>query len=472
MVKVKYAAFILLIMLLPSNSLASSNTVLNQVYRYWDSNNTDHYTSINPYESTGIDEGQIFYLMNSTVPGTLSLHSLYNGASVDHMVSQTTNESGYSYIQTIGSAYAYSLPGLYPIKRWLNPIAEDHIVNFSQEIPSGYIEEGVIGYGYPRYGTLGEVRYECLTSDNTIYAEGDIVSISVNLVAGGAVCELNWKGKQFINNYDYGRQIQTAFNFDSLGLDNPTEAGSRYGYPEMLDCPEGVKCSTSTLGREGKNAQGSPLISINVTGTTLTTETRPLQWNPDEHNGGEFNPVAWDGTVEKEVILDYDTNYTAHVIKWTTTINVPNDEDYFDWELITAYLNPEFNKLYAFDAVGNQLYDKTNIVLSQNGEMLAPPAANMAPMSGGVINATADGQYALGVFRTKTDYYNHFALGTFLGFNSISGEYGRNTTKWSVMERDASSGISAGAHSGTAYLLVGTLSNVVQTMRSMYIDGY
>jgi hypothetical protein len=316
--------------------------------------------------------------------------------------------------------------------------------------PFGYQFETTHGYGFPRYGDQCEVNY-------SLSAGG--VTIRANKAAGGAISELIWNGKQFINNYDYGRQIQIAFNFTNVGeFDNPNEAGSRYGCPGVVD---------ATV------AQGSPIHYVTSMGNTLRTKTSPLQWNPENWGGDARWPVMWGGTISKEVTLNYDSSYSAHIIRWDSTLEVPASDvtGQGDWELVTAYLTSDFNKLYAFDAVTDTLYDKTNNVT--NNVCLDAPNQNLRPDSGGVIVATGNGAYALGAFRTAVGSNpNHFALCRY--WNSQGGgKYGGDATKWAVMGRYAGfPGVLAGTNTGTAYLVVGTLNDVADTMREMYVDGY
>src|SRR4051794_9102735 len=59
----------------------------------------------------------------------------------------------------------------------------------------------------------------------------DIV-ITTTSRLGGAVHSLTWNGKEFVDSFDHGRQLQSAANFDggqqfAPEVFNPTEAGSR-----------------------------------------------------------------------------------------------------------------------------------------------------------------------------------------------------------------------------------------------------
>ena len=422
----------------------SENTVLNQVTRQL--LNLDHYSSKSEDEKRGAMEGQAWYLLNQSATGTRAINRLYRNTSpYDHLNSIATSEGDYAFEHVLGHAYVGTGSGLAEIKRWFNATVTDHLTAFDGEDPSihGYTFETVLGYGFPRFGQDCEQNY-------SVTAGG--VTIRANKVAGGAVSELIWNDKQFINNYDYGRQIQTAFNFTNVGeQDNPTEAGSKYG------CPGVVK---------PEYAQGSPIYYVTSNGSTLMTKSRPLQWNPGNFTGGgRDNPVMWNGTIEKEVILNrFSGEYDAHVIEWTTTIDIPHDSDEFDWELVTAYTNDEFSSQYVYDAEN----DVRRTADVPNGRCTDQP---FITNSGGVINATSDGNYALGAYRTKSNNLNHFALCRYQNGRG-GGKYGADTTKWSVLERDNEDGISKGEYEASAFLIVGTLADVVSTMRSMYLDGH
>ena len=89
--------------------------------------------------------------------------------------------------------------------------------------PSGYVWDRTLGYGFPRYGTQ---------SEHPLVAQGSQVKLVANLVAGGAISELWWNGKQFVNDHDYGRQIQIAANLSGQAeAFNPTEGGDSFGPP-------------------------------------------------------------------------------------------------------------------------------------------------------------------------------------------------------------------------------------------------
>src|SRR2546421_10443091 len=53
------------------------------------------------------------------------------------------------------------------------------------------------------------------------------ISVSTSTRFGGAVSSIKWNGKEYINNYDHGRQLQVNMQFFSrYCCYNPYEAGS------------------------------------------------------------------------------------------------------------------------------------------------------------------------------------------------------------------------------------------------------
>lgn len=413
----------------------------------------DPVTVSDPRETmAGSMEGQMFYVPALAASDSQRLYRLYNRATDDHRDSLLPGEGDFRAEGTLGFPFKTQLPGTQAMRRDDAGNARLEIapttpgnpqipgsVRFDEraEVPTG----PALGYGFPRFANNGVTR---------LTVEGRAVKLSANLVAGGAISELTWNGKQFINNFDFGRQIQTAVNLSrEAEAINPTEAGDLYGFPGAT----GVAW-----------AHGSPLVSSSVSGTTLSTKCHPLQWKPQNWGGGLGNPVMWRGTFSKRVELDYGGS--PHVIRWTTTVDFPSAEPWVNMEVVTAYLNAEFTRFYAFENLTGQVTEMTDRV--PNGSCIDPQQdARLRPRAGGVIIATGDGAYALGVYRRPNN--TSFGLCKFLGYGG-SGQYGYSTTKWNLLWRPPN-GVRAGQSSMTCYLLVGTLDKVVSEARRLYQQG-
>src|SRR4051812_14878343 len=90
-------------------------------------------------------------------------------------------------------------------------------------------------------------------------AFGQQLTLSTSSQFAGAVSSLKWGGKEFINNWDHGRQLQVNSQFfNRFCCYNPYEAGSF----------EDAKSSTST----------SKLLSLTASGNRLETTTQ-MAWN-------------------------------------------------------------------------------------------------------------------------------------------------------------------------------------------------
>src|SRR6266404_1843622 len=95
------------------------------------------------------------------------------------------------------------------------------------------------------------------------------ISVSTSNQFGGAVSSIKWNGKEYINNWDHGRQLQVNMQFfNRYCCYNPYEAGSF----------EDAKGPTST----------SKVLSLSASGNRLETTTQ-MCWNFKQFNQ---NPVA------------------------------------------------------------------------------------------------------------------------------------------------------------------------------------
>lgn len=320
-------------------STLNEHLILDRLTRWWNPTRVDHMTlKTRETDPGGAFEGQNFYIPRDNVSGTHPLYRLRGQVNqkVDHMDSTIHNEGGYINEGILGFPFANQKLGTVPLKRWYLQ-GQDHLTAFNEESPAGYQLEGPLGYGYPRWGNVGE---------NTATIQTAQVKLGINLVAGGAVSKLWWGGKQFVNNSDYGRQIQVAFNLTNTSEEyNPTEAGDKYGW----------KTGEPNPGF----AHGSPLLSYSVNGNVLETKTAPLLWKPELVTGGPDQPALWkSGTIAKRIELNYQ-NY-ANLIHWQTTVETTTNHPTFAIEIVTAHLTGDFNRFYAFK--NNVLIEKTATV--------------------------------------------------------------------------------------------------------------
>jgi hypothetical protein len=89
-------------------------------------------------------------------------------------------------------------------------------------------------------------------------ALGSTLSISTSTQYAGAISSLKWNGKEFVNNWDHGRQIQTHFQaFNRYECYNPYEGGRK---------DDGQGPTTS-----------SKLLSLNASGNVLDSDVQ-MSW--------------------------------------------------------------------------------------------------------------------------------------------------------------------------------------------------
>jgi len=237
----------------------------------------------------------------------------------------------------------------------------------------------------------------------------------------GAVCSVKLRGVEYIDDYDHGRQMQSASSFGGLGeAFNPTEAGSEQ---------DGLNPSGST----------SRLIASWQTSNTLATYTQMAFWKP----------VGWQfisqHTLNKHVYV-----MPNNVIEYSVQFNLPANEAHASatFEVLTGYMPPSFSAFWTYNPVTNSL----GLLSDGPGEQNLP-----------VILSTPDGQHAMGAWSPELPQ----ALWQSAG-------YGRwrfipeQVVKWNTVYRFANP---SGTYHFRVYVFVGTIDEVMGNMRRK-ANGY
>lgn len=273
------------------------------------------------------------------------------------------------------------------------------------------------------------------------------LTIGTSARYAGAIASLVYGGKEYVNNYDHGRQIQVAWQVDGWGEAlNPTEAGSR--------------------GDGATGPSSSRLEAFGASATALESVSRPAYWlHPGEAT--LFGPAAplpttaqnravlSDDRIEKRLTLGYGGD--PGVLELGLTVRTAAAAKKLRFEAPTGYLGAEFASHYRFDPAGGTLTP-----LPAQGVPGVPTASLFANgVKDPVIVATADGKYALGVWSPE--------MAGFLGYASArqtGGGPGEAAAKWSaVYERQ---NVPAGAVTLGAYLAAGSLSQVQASLKALY----
>jgi hypothetical protein len=276
--------------------------------------------------------------------------------------------------------------------------------------------------------------------DSTIRARAGASEIVLTTTArcAGAVHSLTWGGKEFVDSFDHGRQIQSASNFDCgkafvPEVFNPTEAGS-------LADGAGPKST-------------SKLLELSAKGNQLTTLSRMAFWlKPGEKSEGNpaRNAVALsDHYLAKRVTIGYKS--FAHAIEYRVTFLVPNGEKHTlaQFEAVTGYMPAEFGTFLAFD----------------------PKAEKLEPLSDGpgeqarpVVLATADGKHAMGVYSPELPSPGFAGAG-----------YGRfrfapeKVVKWNCVFRLRNKeGVPGGEYQYRCFVVVGSVADCESTLAGLH----
>jgi hypothetical protein len=270
-------------------------------------------------------------------------------------------------------------------------------------------------------------------------AGGSEIVITTTERLAGAIHSLTWNGQEFIDSADHGRQLQSAASFDhGAARDfwaecfNPTEAGSR----------------ADGAGRKSS----SRLLKIRADGNELTTTTQMAFWlAPGEKSAGRLalnEKVLSDHLLTKRVRIGYQK--LANVLDYQVTFTVPVGEKhrYAQFEALTGYMPPEFNKFWQFVPERSELEP-----LDEGpGEQAYP-----------VVFSNAAGTHAMGVYSPDQPSRGYEQAG-----------YGRwrfkaeKVVKWNCVFRERSErGIAAGEHTFQVFVAIGSREDVRQSLAAL-----
>lgn len=240
-------------------------------------------------------------------------------------------------------------------------------------------------------------------------AGGSEIVIKTTARLAGAIDSLTWNGKEFINSFDHGRQLQSATNFDA-GIKpvraetfNPTEAGSKSDWRGP---------STTSV-----------LLEAAVEGTTLRTSSQMAFWlRPGETSGGHpaRNLTALSQhRLDKKVTLGIGGQ--PHAIGYEVAFSLVNGKPFASeghthgvFEALTGYLPAEFSVFEVLPALSGVLQP----VDDGPGEQAHP-----------LVFSTTDGRHAMGI--SAAERFSGLSGPTFGRFRFP----GEKVVKWNCVYR-------------------------------------
>lgn len=228
----------------------------------------------------------------------------------------------------------------------------------------------------------------------------------------GAFGYLFWNGKQFVDDYDHGRLLQSAVTFDGKSeAFNPTEGGAS---------ADGLSPLPST----------SVLTEI-IAGATnrLATECQMAFWYP-------VNGV----TLSNHYFRKY-VKVEGNVVTYDVQFEIPANETHtsVQFETLCAYMPLEFSTFGNYDPATRDLVG----VSALDNTLWSTP----------VLAGTADHQYVIGVY--SPDPRVMYASGVFPG----------QASKWTTIVRIKNP---AGTYRFRLFLVVGTLNDVTSGIQALH----
>jgi len=308
------------------------------------------------------------------------------------MESLAPNEGGFSSEGILGYSWtSQSLhPGLAPITRIYdgqanNPWTGDHALmvaadpfHTGENFPY-YSVENPLGYGYARY----------LNTDIDLHAvQGGGVTIKSNAVTGCAVWEWWWNGIQFINDYDYGRQLSASM--------------SPYASEAFL-AETGDNYSGQSIPVMARHS--SPCLFLSTSGSSQSTLAIPLDWFPAWWGGGSNNPVIYpDVQIGKNITLNWiapdgvDRNWP--VVLYETVVNGVT-LDRASVEAPTGYLNGPFKIYYKYDRATQTFSEVYNYEFDNNQRVVGIPVGG--PLAVIIATGREPNAIAMGVYTNDSN---------------------------------------------------------------------
>jgi hypothetical protein len=373
---------------------------------------------------------------DTPLSGVLPLYSAAFDRANPHQVSPPT----LGYLWTKEAAY----PGMTELVR-----ANDSDAKIPKSSGSGFVvmtdaQRGAqtlrgcvagwgAGFAYRRHD-VGEAL---------VQITGGGVTVKSNSITGGAVWEWWWKGKEFINDYDYGRQLVMAV-YPETGQ-AIQEAGDRYG---AVSVPLYARHPAPTL------------YVKNLAGNRQSTRAIPIEWDPDSHGGGKDHAVIYANVkIGKDLTLNWrgpdDVDRQWPVVLYESKYEGPAFA-VANVEAPTAYLNPEFSTYYKYDAKTDTLSEvvakKTKVNISGGG-------------ADGLILASGTGPDAIAMGIYKNDPNAGIVLYDDSG--PSVGHYGPGFSKWGIVYRSAVSQ----QWSFRSWIVTDSVRNIQKDFHQLYIWG-
>lgn len=204
-------------------------------------------------------------------------------------------------------------------------------------------------------------------------ALGSTIRVETSARFGASVSSVTFRGRQYVDSRDHGRELQSASSFDGLGeCFNPTEAGS---------VADGDKLTTSTKILAGEAGPGWIKTRVDMAFWLPPNYDYKKQCGMTPTVTHSMNKGLRGGHILDKRI-DIGERELPNVIVDNVTYTVPEAHGSATFEAATWYTPKDFSKRYTLNPDTGALQPTTTF-----GEQQFP-----------VILATEDGGSAVGVF--------------------------------------------------------------------------
>lgn len=194
--------------------------------------------------------------------------------------------------------------------RDINPSQAIIIYAWNEHDEGGWLSPTWTAGGKPNTARIDALRAVLKSikavSNETWQVTNSVLAVTASARDGGAVCSLVYNGKELVNDFDHGRQLQVAWSYnDADEAYNPTEAGSE---------------------RDGKGLHStSQLISARVESNTLRTVSHPAYWRdvnvPEQYR--KNTALVTKDMLTKQITLGYQGD--PHVLVFDTKVTLSPD---------------------------------------------------------------------------------------------------------------------------------------------------
>ena len=263
--------------------------------------------------------------------------------------------------------------------------------------------------------------------------DGSTIVISSSTRNAGAIDSVIWKGKEFINAWDHGRELQSASQLDGKGENyNPTEAGS---------VDDAVGPTSSSVPNY-----------ISTSENSVTTIISPAYWkSPEIHQEAVNTSIVSEYLIKKIVTIGYKN--LPNIIVYATDYFMPRPHQFAVFEFVTGYMTNEFTSYWTYDPKTNAL---NSFIPTAKGEQNLP-----------LIFSTPDREYAMGIYcpGLPQEPWPDAGYGQ---FDYSSDDPVTGTNKWNCVHRVAHPSNSHYVYTG--YIAIGNLDSVQSSLHALYLD--